>query len=77
MVLQARLLIAARSDEMAGPLSEGLDQLGWRTVTARGPYAAEAALPDLGVQAVIIDMNDGAEALMRRRPRSRTSASRR
>ena len=69
MVLQARLLIAARSDEMAGPLSEGLDQLGWRTVTARGPYAAEAALTDLGVQAVIIDMNDGADeavALARR-----------
>jgi two-component system cell cycle response regulator PopA len=54
---------------MAGPLSEGLDQLGWRTVTARGPYAAEAALSDLGVEAVIIDLADGleeAEALARR-----------
>ena len=69
MVLQARLLIAARNDELAGPLSEGLDQLGWRTVTARGPYAAEAALSDLGVQAVVIDLADGveeAEALARR-----------
>jgi two-component system cell cycle response regulator PopA len=69
MVLQARLLIAARNDEMAGPLSEGLDQLGWRTITARGPYAAEAALTDLGVQAVVIDLADGleeAEALARR-----------
>lgn len=69
MVLQARLLIAARKDDMAGPLSEGLDQLGWRTITARGPYAAEAALSDLGVQAVVIDLRDGleeAEALARR-----------
>jgi two-component system cell cycle response regulator PopA len=37
MVPQARLLIAARTDGMAGPLSEGMDQLGWRTITARGP----------------------------------------
>jgi two-component system cell cycle response regulator PopA len=69
MVLQARLLIAARNDEMAGPLSEGLDQLGWRTLTARGPYAAVAALTDLGVQAVVIDLADGleeAEALARK-----------
>ena len=44
MVPQARLLISARTDDMAGPLSEGMDQLGWRTITARGPYAAEAAL---------------------------------
>ena len=54
---------------MAGPLSEGLDQLGWRTITARGPYAAEAALSDLGAQAVIIDLADGleeAEGLARR-----------
>ena len=61
MVPQARLLIAARTDEMAGPLSEGMDQLGWRTITARGPYAAEAALQDLGVQAVVVDLSDGIE----------------
>ena len=69
MVPQARLLIAARTDDMAGPLSEGMDQLGWRTITARGPYAAEAALQDLGVQAVIVDLSDGieeAEALARK-----------
>jgi two-component system cell cycle response regulator PopA len=61
MVLQPRLLIVARKDDMAGPLSEGLDQLSWRTVTARGPYAAEAALSDLGVEAVIVDLADGLE----------------
>ena len=69
MVLQARLLIVARNDGMAGPLSEGLDALGWRTVTARGPYAAEAALSDLGVQAIVIDLADSlgeAEDLARR-----------
>lgn len=69
MELQARLLIAARNDDMAGPLSEGMDLLGWRTITARGPYAAEAALSDLGVQAVVIDLADGLEeasALARR-----------
>ncbi|MFM8819634.1 MAG: diguanylate cyclase domain-containing protein [Phenylobacterium sp.] len=69
MIPQARILIAARNDEMAGPLSEGLDQMGWRTVTARGPFAAEAALSDLGVEAVIIDATEGdddAEALARR-----------
>lgn len=69
MDLQARVLIAAQKDDMAGPLSEGLDQVGWRTVTARGPYAAEAALSDLGVEAAVIDLADGweeAAALARR-----------
>jgi len=45
--VHARVLIVARDDALAGPLSEGLDRLGWRTVTARGPYAAVAALGDL------------------------------
>ena len=63
--VQARVLIVARDDAMAGPLSEGLDRLGWRTVTARGPYAAVAALSDLAVEAVIIDLKSGGhEALM-------------
>jgi len=54
--IQARVLIAARDDALAGPLSEGLDRLGWRTVTARGPYAATAAVSDLQVEAAIIDL---------------------
>jgi two-component system cell cycle response regulator PopA len=60
----ARVLIVARDDGLAGPLSEGLDRLGWRTVTARGPYAALAALADLQIEAAIIDMtSNAAEAL--------------
>ena len=35
--VQARVLIVARDDALAGPLADGLDRLGWRTVTARGP----------------------------------------
>ncbi|MDX5331290.1 MAG: hypothetical protein LPJ86_07145, partial [Caulobacteraceae bacterium] len=40
--VQARVLIVARDDSLAGPLAEGLDRLGWRTITARGPYAGIA-----------------------------------
>ncbi|MFN3514510.1 MAG: diguanylate cyclase domain-containing protein [Phenylobacterium sp.] len=57
--VQARVLIVARDDSLAGPLAEGLDRLGWRTVTARGPYAALAALADLGVEAAIVDLASG------------------
>jgi two-component system cell cycle response regulator PopA len=48
-------LILARDDSLAGPLAEGLDRLGWRTVTARGVQAACAALGDLQIEAAIID----------------------
>jgi len=62
--VHARVLIVARDDALAGPLAEGLDRLGWRTVTARGPYAAIAALGDLAVEAAIIDLkSSGHEAL--------------
>jgi two-component system cell cycle response regulator PopA len=54
--LNARVLILARDDSLAGPLAEGLDRLGWRTVTARGVYAAIAALGDLQIEAAIIDI---------------------
>ena len=57
--VQARVLIVARDDALAGPLAEGLDRLGWRTVTARGPYAALAALGDLTIEAAIIDLASG------------------
>src|ERR1700761_1633780 len=59
--VQARVLIVARDDALAGPLSEGLDRLGWRTVTARGPYAALAALADLQIEAVILDLGSAGE----------------
>jgi len=62
--VEARVLIVARDDALAGPLAEGLDRLGWRTITARGPYAAIAALNDLQIEAVIVDLaSGGPEAL--------------
>lgn len=54
--VQARVLIVARDDSTAGPLAEGLDKLGWRTVTARSEAGAAAALSDLQIQAAIIDL---------------------
>ncbi|THD77594.1 MAG: diguanylate cyclase [Phenylobacterium sp.] len=59
----ARVVIVARDDALAGPLAEGLDRLGWRTVTARGTYAAQAAVVDLQVEAAIVDLAGGLEAL--------------
>jgi two-component system cell cycle response regulator PopA len=53
--VHARVLIVAKDDAVAGPLSAGLDRLGWRTVTARGPFAAIAALADLGLEAAVVD----------------------
>ena len=69
MTVSARILIVARDDSRAGPLSEGLDRLGWRTITARGPYAALAALSDLNIEAVIVDLDSAgpdADTLTRR-----------
>ncbi|MDP1631614.1 MAG: diguanylate cyclase [Caulobacter sp.] len=69
MSIQARILIVARDDALAGPLAEGLDRLGWRTITARGPFAAVAALSDLAIEAAIVDVASGgheALALARR-----------
>jgi two-component system cell cycle response regulator PopA len=54
---QARVLIVAKDDRLAGPLCDGLDRLGWRTVTARGPNGALAAIEDLGIEAVAIDLS--------------------
>ena len=56
MPIHARILIVARDDDRAGPLADGLDRLGWRTVTARGPFAAIAALGDLQIEAAIVDL---------------------
>jgi two-component system cell cycle response regulator PopA len=54
--IHARILIVAREDDRAGPLADGLDRLGWRTVTARGPFAAIAALGDLQIEVAIVDL---------------------
>ncbi len=61
MPLHARVLILARDDSLAGPLAEGLDRLGWRTITARGVQAALAALGDLQIEAAIIDTDSYGE----------------
>ncbi len=69
MTLHPRVLIVAKDDAFAGPLAEGLDRLGWRTITARGPYAALAALGDLEIEVAIIDAaknNEDAATLGRR-----------
>ena len=55
--IQARVLIVARDDSTVGPLAEGLDRLGWRTVTARSEAAACMALADLQIQAAIVDLS--------------------
>jgi two-component system cell cycle response regulator PopA len=61
--VQARVLIVARDDVLAGPLAEGLDRLGWRTVTARGARSALASAADLQIEAVIVDLAGGEEML--------------
>lgn len=62
--IHARVLIVARDDALAGPLAEGLDRLGWRTITARGPYAAAAALADMKIEAAIVDLSSAGEDAM-------------
>ncbi len=61
MSIHARVLIVAKDDTVAGPLAEGLDRLGWRTITARGPYAALAALADMEIEVAIVDATGSVE----------------
>lgn len=61
MASDPRVLVAASDDGRIGPLSQGLDALGWRTVTAYDQDTAAAALADLPIEAVIVD---GAGGLM-------------
>ena len=61
--VQARVLIVARDDVLAGALAEGLDRLGWRTVTARSVRSALAGVGDLQIEAVVVDLGFGEEAL--------------
>jgi two-component system cell cycle response regulator PopA len=62
--ITARILIVAREDTHAGALSDDLDRLGWRTITARGPFAAMAALADLPIEAAIVDITGDPESLL-------------
>ncbi len=46
MGLVPRVLIVAETDDRLGALCQGLDAIGWRTLTARSLSAASAALAD-------------------------------
>lgn len=52
---QARVAILAIEDDLAEALAQGLDALGWITVTARSVEGMERAIADLAVEAVIVD----------------------
>ena len=54
--LSVRILIVAKDDRSAGPLADGLDRLGWRTVTARTAEAGVQALADLEIEAAVVDL---------------------
>lgn len=63
-----RVLVVADADDQLGSLCEGLDRLGWRTVTARSLDAALLASSDLPVDAAVVDLNivdEGALARLR------------
>ena len=49
-----RVLVVAVDDALIGPLCEGLDRLGWFTMTARTLDAAAHALQDLSVDAAVV-----------------------
>ena len=51
-----RVLVVAADDVLIGPLCEGLDQLGWSTMTARTLDAAVLVLKDMTVDAAVVDM---------------------
>ena len=55
MVSDPRVLVIAQSDDLVGDLCQGLDGLGWRTMTARSTAAAIAAARDMVLDAVIFD----------------------
>lgn len=64
-----RVLVVAFDDDLIGPLCEGLDQLGWPTMTARTLDAAVLVLKDMAVDAAVIDARgmEGGAALARLR----------
>jgi two-component system cell cycle response regulator PopA len=58
-----RILIVTRDEAIATPLAHGLDELGWRTVTARGAHSAAVALEDLPIEAAVVIEEDPRDAL--------------
>lgn len=73
--VQARVLIVAKDDVTAGPLAEGLDRLGWRTLTARSPAAALAAVSDHAIDAAIVDLGDHSDPDVALAARLRSAAA--
>ena len=55
MAFDPRILVVAPDDDLIGPLCQGLDALGWRTVTARSLAGAVQVLIDWPLEAVILD----------------------
>lgn len=63
-----RVLVVAATDDRAGALCQGLDALGWRTVTARTVRAGAATLRDLPLEAAVVEadgLDDNAVAQLR------------
>lgn len=60
-----RILVIAPDDGVVGPLCQGLDALGWRTVTARTLAGAIQVLIDWPLETVILDsaLPDAAEGV--------------
>lgn len=56
-----RVLVVAATDDRAAPLCQGLDALGWRTVTAHSIQAAAATLRDLPLEAAVVEAEGLAE----------------
>jgi two-component system, cell cycle response regulator PopA len=50
-----RILVVAPDDGLIGPLCQGLDALGWRTVTARSLAGAIQVLIDWPLEAILLD----------------------
>ena len=70
MTSDPRILVVAPDDDLIGPLCQGLDALGWRTVTARSLAGAVQVLVDWPLETVILDARlpdavEGVSALRR------------
>ena len=65
MTSDPRILVVAPDDDLVGSLCQGLDALGWRTVTARSLAGAVQVLIDWSLETVIIDarMPDAADGV--------------
>ena len=65
MTSDPRILVIAPDDDLIGSLCQGLDALGWRTVTARSLAGAVTVLIDWPLETVILDARtpDAAEGV--------------